>query len=66
MSTNPIYSFLDAIPLASVITVLAALGGVYALVTGHIDYQEFLIGLGVVTAGSATLGKVRNDAGKGR
>lgn len=59
-------SILDRIPLASVITVLAALGGVYALVTGEIDYQQFLIGLGVTGGGMAALGKVRNDVGKGQ
>lgn len=58
-------STLDAIPLASIITVLAALGGVYALIQGQINYQEFLIGLGVASTGTAALGHVRNEAGKG-
>lgn len=57
--------FLDSLPVASLITILAALGGVYVLVTGQIDYQEFLIGLGVTTGGAAALGHVRTEAGKG-
>jgi hypothetical protein len=60
-----IFAALDAIPLASVIAVLAALGGVYALIAGQIDYQQFLVGLGVSSGGVAALGHVRNQAGKG-
>jgi len=62
---NPI-AILDKIPLASVLTVLAALGGLYCLITGSITYQEFLVGLGVTGGGMAALGKVRNDAHKGQ
>lgn len=62
---NAFYDLLDKVPLASVLTVLAALGGVYCLITGQITYDEFLTGLGVSTAGIAGLGYVRNQAGKG-
>lgn len=56
---------LDKLPLASMITILGALGGLYALLHGDIDYESFLIGLGVLGGGSAALGHVRNEAGKG-
>jgi len=62
---NLLIEKLDAIPLASVLTVLTALGGVYALLTGQITYEQFTLGLGVSTAGNAALGHVRNKAGKG-
>lgn len=56
---------LNKIPLASILAVLAAVGGVIALVSGSISYDEFLIGLGVTTGGAGVLGEARNRAGHG-
>jgi len=56
---------LDAIPLASVLTVVMVGGGFFALLTGQISYEEFLLGTGAATTGNAALGHVRNKAGKG-
>lgn len=56
---------LDKIRLASILTIIGAIGGLYCLVTGQITYQEFGVGLGALTAGSAAIGQVRNKAGKG-
>lgn len=56
---------LDSLPLASLAFIFGALGGIYCLVIGSIDYEHFLIGLGVLGGGSAALGHVRTQAGKG-
>jgi hypothetical protein len=56
---------LNKLPLASVLAVLAAVGGVIALASGSISYDEFLIGLGVTTGGAGVLGEARNRAGHG-
>jgi hypothetical protein len=56
---------LDGLPVATLLVILAALGGVYELVAGNIDYEHFLLGLGVASGGTAALGHVRNKAGKG-
>jgi hypothetical protein len=58
-------NLLNSIPLASVLTVLYALGGAYCLVTGQINFEEFGIAMGAAGAGNAALGHVRNQAGKG-
>jgi hypothetical protein len=58
-------SFLNNIPLASVIAVAAVIGGIIALANGSIDFQEFLVGIGATTAGAGVLGHARNGAGHG-
>jgi hypothetical protein len=55
----------DNIPLATVIALAAIVGGIIALISGSIDYQEFLIGIGVTTGGAGVLGEARNRAGRG-
>lgn len=62
---NRLIDLLDSLPLATLLVVLGALGGVYALIHGDIDYEHFLYGLGVLGGGSAALGHVRTEAGKG-
>lgn len=58
-------SALDRVRLASVITVIAAIGGLYALITGQITYVEFGAGLGAASLGAGAVGQVRNNAGHG-
>lgn len=58
-------SFLNDIPLATVIAVASIIGGVIALANGSIDFQEFLIGIGAASAGAGVLGHARNGAGHG-
>jgi hypothetical protein len=62
---NPIYRFLSDVPLASVITVLTAVGALYSLVVGEITYVEFAGAVAAVSAGSGVLGFARNGAGHG-
>ncbi len=58
-------SFLNDIPLASVIAVAAVIGGLIALIAGDISFEEFLVGIGATTAGAGILGQARNGAGHG-
>jgi hypothetical protein len=56
---------LSRIPLASIIAVLAVLGGLIALVGNDITYEEFLKQTGFFLAGAGVLGIARNQAGHG-
>jgi len=62
---NKVVDTLDSLPLATLVFVLGALGGVYCLIQGSIDYEHFLIGLSGLGVGSAAMGHVRTQAGKG-
>lgn len=62
---NQLIKLLNAVPLASVLTLVVVAGGLYALVTGQISYIEFATGVGAVSAGSGVLGIARNKAGHG-
>lgn len=57
--------FLDKVRLASVISVIGAIGALYCLIDGQINFQEFGIGLGSLTAGAGLLGQARNAAKQG-
>jgi hypothetical protein len=56
---------LDNVPVATLLTIAAIVGGIIALISGDINYPELLIGIGATTAGSGVLGEARNRAGKG-
>jgi len=58
-------SFLDNLPVATLIAVAAIIGGIIALAGGDISFDEFLVGIGATTAGAGVLGEARNRAGKG-
>jgi hypothetical protein len=58
-------SFLDDIPLATVITLVGILGAVIALIAGSIDFEEFMLAIGATTGGAGVLGLARNGAGTG-
>ena len=62
---NPISKFLSDIPLASVITILTAIGALYSLIIGEISYAEFAGAVAAVSAGAGVLGFARNGAGHG-
>jgi hypothetical protein len=63
---NQLIQLLNAVPLASVLTVLVVAGGLVALVTGQIDYVEFAGIVAAVSAGNGVLGMARNGAGHGK
>lgn len=58
-------SFLNDVPMATVVTIAAIVGGLIALVTDSIDFEQFLLGIGATTAGAGILGVARNGAGHG-
>ena len=39
-------TILDSLPVGTLITLAAIVGGIIALIDGAIDYQELLIGIG--------------------
>jgi hypothetical protein len=62
---SKLIQLLNAVPLASVLTLVVVIGGLYALLTGQITYIEFATGVAAVSAGSGVLGIARNKAGHG-
>lgn len=54
-----INSIIDRLRLASLLTILGAAGGLYALIAGEIDYNEFMVSLGALSAGTGLLGMAR-------
>lgn len=57
--------FLDHLPVATLAFLVGAVGSVIALANGSIDYQQFLVGLGVLGGGVGVLGYARAQSGKG-
>lgn len=58
-------SFLDNLPMASIITIAGIIGAIVALVNNSIDFETFMISIGAVTAGSGVVGVARAQSGKG-
>jgi len=58
-------SFLDDIPMATVIAIAGIIGSIIALIAGDIDFDNFMLAIGATTAGAGVLGVARNQAGKG-
>lgn len=62
---DAIIEIVERVPLASVLTLITAVGALVALVTGEIDFLEFAAVVGGVSAGTGVLGIARNGAGHG-
>lgn len=58
-------TFLDNLPVATLIAIAAIIGGIVALAGGDITFDQFLVGIGASSAGAGVLGEARNRAGKG-
>lgn len=56
---------LNNIPVATLVSIAAIIGGIIALANGSIDFEGFLVGIGATTAGAGVLGHARNGAGHG-
>jgi hypothetical protein len=62
---------LDKLPFATLQALVVDVIAIYCVVADKVqvntadDLFKFLAGLGIVTAGTAAVGKVRNEAGKG-
>ncbi len=58
-------SFLDNLPLATIITVVGLVGAVIALINKSIDFEQFMISIGAVSTGAGVVGVARAQSGKG-
>lgn len=58
-------SFLDNVPLASVLTVGAAILATIAYLNGDLTVFEALGAFGITTVGAGQVGQARNGAGRG-
>lgn len=57
--------FLNTLPLATVSFLAILAAGLYCLIDGQITFEEFGVAVGAGGVGTAALGHVRNNAGKG-
>ncbi len=58
-------SFLDQLPLATIITVVGLVGAVIALINKSIDFEQFMISIGALSGGAGVVGIARAQSGKG-
>ena len=58
-------SFLDNIPLATIVALAGIVGAIIALINGSIDFQEFMVSIGAVSGGAGVLGVARAQSGRG-
>ncbi len=52
-------SFLDQLPLGSLITIAAIIGGIIALAQGTVDFEQFMVSIGAVSGGAGLIGGAR-------
>ncbi len=58
-------SFLDQIPLATVVAVAGIIGAIIALINNSITFEQFMISIGALSGGAGVLGVARAQSGKG-
>ncbi len=58
-------SFLDNLPMASIITIAGIIGAVVALINNSIDFEQFMISIGALSGGAGIVGVARAQSGKG-
>lgn len=58
-------SFLDDVPMASVLSLTAAVIVVIAYISNDLTVFEALVATGAATGGAGFLGQARNGAGRG-
>ncbi len=57
-------SFLDNLPLASLITIAGLVGAIIALANGTVDFEQFMISIGALSGGAGVVGIARAQSGK--
>ena len=57
--------FLSDLPLGTISFLAVLAAGFYCLIDGSITYEEFGLAVGAGGVGSAAIGHVRNQVGKG-
>ena len=58
-------SVLDQLPVATLISIAAIIGGIIALVNNSITFEQFMLAIGATVGGSGVLGVARAQSGKG-
>ena len=58
-------SFLDSLPLATIITVVGLIGAIIALINKSIDFEQFMVSIGALSGGAGVVGIARAQSGKG-
>ena len=58
-------SFLDNLPIATIVTLAGIVGAIIALINGSIDFQEFMVSIGALAGGAGVLGVARAQSGRG-
>ncbi len=58
-------SFLDQVPLATIIAVAGIIGAIIALINNSIDFEQFMISIGALSGGAGVVGVARAQSGKG-
>lgn len=59
------FSFLDNVPVATLLVIAGAIGAIIALANHSITYEEFMVSIGALSGGSGLLGIARAQSGKG-
>lgn len=57
-----LFDLIDDIPVPTIMAVGAAIGAIIALANGSIDFEQFLLGIGVAGGGSGALAFGRAQA----
>ncbi len=58
-------SFLDQLPLATIITVVGLVGAVIALINNSVTFEQFMVSIGALSGGAGVVGIARAQSGKG-
>ncbi len=58
-------SFLDNLPLATIIAVAGIIGAIIALINNSITFEQFMVSIGAVSGGAGVVGVARAQSGKG-
>ena len=58
-------TFLDNLPLGTIITLVGIVGAIIALANGSIDFETFMVAIGANSAGAGVIGIARAQSGKG-
>lgn len=58
-------SFLDDIPVATLVTLVGIVGAVIALINHSIDFDQFMVSIGALAGGAGVLGVARAQSGRG-
>ncbi len=58
-------SFLDNLPLGTIITIAGIIGAIIALINNSITFEQFMLAIGATSGGAGLIGYARAASGKG-